>query len=94
MKFLKEQIGRKSLSGVVFTITEIPVPLIREIVAEILGGNLPATAANVVSLTRTEPARMSEIPPRRQRGRGEGDAIQGRSDEASQDHHRQRRQGG
>ena len=37
MKHLKEQIGRASLSGVVFSITEIPVPLIREIVAEILG---------------------------------------------------------
>jgi len=43
LKFLKETIGRKSLNGLVFTITEIPVPLIREIVAEILGGNLPAT---------------------------------------------------
>ena len=43
MKFLKEQIGRRNLNGLVFTITEIPVPLIREIVAEILGGNLPAT---------------------------------------------------
>ena len=41
LKFLKEQIGRRCLRGVVFTITEIPVPLIREIVAEILGGNLP-----------------------------------------------------
>ena len=58
LKFLKEQIGRKSLGGLVFTITEIPVPLIREIVAEILaGGSLPAAAApNVVPLTRTEPA--------------------------------------
>ena len=56
LKFLKEQIGRKSLGGLVFTITEIPVPLIREIVAEILGGSLPATAAsNVVPLTSPEP---------------------------------------
>lgn len=37
MKHLKEQIGRASLTGLVFSITEIPVPLIREIVAEILG---------------------------------------------------------
>jgi len=37
MKHLKEQLGRASLNGLVFTITEIPVPLIREIVAEILG---------------------------------------------------------
>lgn len=43
LKFLKLSLGRKSLCGLVFTITEIPVPLIREIVAEILGGNLPAT---------------------------------------------------
>ncbi len=43
LKFLKEQVGRTCLRGVVFTITEIPVPLIREIVAEILaGGDLPA----------------------------------------------------
>jgi hypothetical protein len=62
LKFLKEQIGRKSLSGVVFTITEIPVPLIREIVAEVLaGGVAPAAAANVVPLTRPEPA--PEVEP-------------------------------
>jgi hypothetical protein len=36
MKFLKEQIDRKNLSGVVFTITEIPVPLIRELIAEMM----------------------------------------------------------
>lgn len=43
LKFLKEQTGRKSLCGPVFTITEIPVPLIREIVAEILSGMQPVT---------------------------------------------------
>jgi len=37
IKHLKDQLGRASLTGVVFSITEIPVPLIREIVAEILG---------------------------------------------------------
>jgi hypothetical protein len=43
LKFLKEQLDRKSLNGLVFTITEIPVPLIREIVAEILAaGDLTA----------------------------------------------------
>ncbi len=47
MKFLKEQIGRRNLNGLVFTITEIPVPLIREIVAEILGGEIPATPLSV-----------------------------------------------
>lgn len=44
LKFLKQSLGRKSLCGLVFTITEIPVPLIREIVAEILGGELPSPA--------------------------------------------------
>jgi len=48
LKFLKETIGRKSLNGLVFTITEIPVPLIREIVAEILA------TGNVVPLTGSE----------------------------------------
>ena len=57
LKFLKQSIGRKTLNGLVFTITEIPVPLIREIVAEILaGGDGNATlAANIVPLTRSEP---------------------------------------
>jgi hypothetical protein len=57
LKFLKQSLGRKTLNGLVFTITEIPVPLIREIVAEILAGGdgigIPAT--NVVPLTRPEP---------------------------------------
>lgn len=59
LKFLKQTIGRKTLNGLVFTITEIPVPLIREIVAEILAGGTGTTvtepAANVVPLTRPEP---------------------------------------
>ena len=55
LKFLKETLGRKSLNGLVFTITEIPVPLIREIVTEILTeGNLTSTA-NVVPLKGPEP---------------------------------------
>jgi hypothetical protein len=57
LKFLKQSIGRKTLNGLVFTITEIPVPLIREIVAEILAGcdgNATPTA-NIVPLTRPEP---------------------------------------
>jgi hypothetical protein len=53
LKFLKDQIGRKSLKGLVFTITEIPVPLIREIVAEILAGSV-TPAANVASIARPE----------------------------------------
>ena len=55
LKFLKQSLGRKSLNGLVFTITEIPVPLIREIVAEILAEGV-TPAANVVPLTRTETA--------------------------------------
>ncbi len=58
LKFLKQSIGRKTLNGLVFTITEIPVPLIREIVAEILAnedGSNVVQAANVVPITRTEP---------------------------------------
>ena len=39
LKHLKEQLGRSNLIGLVFSITEIPVPLIREIVAEIIAGN-------------------------------------------------------
>ena len=56
LKFLKQSIGRKTLNGLVFTITEIPVPLIREIVAEILAeGSNANPATNVVPLTRPEP---------------------------------------
>ena len=56
LKFLKQSIGRKTLNGLVFTITEIPVPLIREIVAEILAEGSNATpAANIVPLTRPDP---------------------------------------
>jgi hypothetical protein len=54
LKFLKQSLGRKSLNGLVFTITEIPVPLIREIVAEILAGGV-TPAANIVPITRPEP---------------------------------------
>ena len=58
LKFLKQTIGRKTLNGLVFTITEIPVPLIREIVAEILAGgdsNHTTPSANIVPLTCPEP---------------------------------------
>jgi hypothetical protein len=57
LKFLKQSLGRKTLNGLVFTITEIPVPLIREIVAEILAGGdgIGIPAANIVPLTRPEP---------------------------------------
>jgi hypothetical protein len=55
LKFLKQTLGRKSLNGLVFTVTEIPVPLIREIVAEILAGGDGGTAPNVVPLKQPEP---------------------------------------
>ena len=55
MKFLKQSIGRKTLNGLVFTITEIPVPLIREIVAEMLGGGTPTVSNIVVPFTEPEP---------------------------------------
>ena len=58
LKFLKETLGRKSLNGLVFTITEIPVPLIREIVAEILAGDLPAAA----STPTPAPVSRPEVP--------------------------------
>jgi hypothetical protein len=60
LKFLKEQLGRNSLAGLVFTITEIPVPLIREVVAEILGGNLPATPLPVEE-TPVEPEPVTPL---------------------------------
>ena len=55
LKFLKQSLGRKSLNGLVFTITEIPVPIIREIVAEILAGGDGMGASNVVPLKAPEP---------------------------------------
>ena len=58
LKFLKQSLGRKTLNGLVFTITEIPVPLIREIVAEILASEDVSNvvqAANVVQLTPSQP---------------------------------------
>ncbi len=55
LKFLKQSLGRKSLNGLVFTITEIPIPLIREIVAEILAGGDGTGAANVVPLKAPTP---------------------------------------
>lgn len=55
MKHLKDQLGRSHLNGLVFTITEIPVPLIREIVAEILGNG----GATVQTLPEVRPV----LPP-------------------------------
>lgn len=57
MKHLKEQLGRSNLTGLVFSVTEIPVPLIREIVAEILAGG-----GNAVPMAETRPAPEPEEP--------------------------------
>ena len=56
LKFLKQTIGRRSLNGLVFTITEIPVPPNREIVAGILAAGNGTGGANVVPLTQSDPA--------------------------------------
>jgi hypothetical protein len=56
LKFLKETLGRKSLNGLVFTVTEIPVPLIREIVAEMLAERKITSTANVVPPKAPEPS--------------------------------------
>ena len=61
IKFLKDQIGRPGLNGTVFTITEIPVPLIREIVEAIMKGEpvLTGTAAAITAKpTEAKPERF------------------------------------
>ncbi len=63
MKFLKDRIGRPNLSGVVFTITEIPVPLIREIVAEVIGG-LAAEIESAAPAPEPDPAPAPERKPK------------------------------
>lgn len=55
MKFLKERIGRPGLNGTVFTITEIPVPLIREIVEAIMKGEEPASLTSTDTTTTAAP---------------------------------------
>ena len=58
IKFLKAQIGRQSLAGVVFTITEIPVPIIREIVEAIMRGEAvaaPTAASPAAPVPQPEP---------------------------------------
>ena len=55
IKFLKTSLGRSSLKGLVFTISEIPVHLIREIVAEMLGMPLDNIGAGVVPAASVQP---------------------------------------
>lgn len=62
MKFLKEQIGRPSLNGTVFTVTEIPVPLIREIVEAIMKGE--AMPTGLTGGTVTTPPQTDRQPER------------------------------
>lgn len=52
IKFLKEQIARPGLNGTVFTITEIPVPLIREIVEAIMKGKSVPNGATVTTTAK------------------------------------------
>lgn len=64
IKFLKAQIGRQSLAGVVFTITEIPVPLIREIVQAIMRGEpvIASPAAKPAApVSQPAPASSSKV---------------------------------
>ncbi len=62
IKFLKEQIGRENLVGTVFTITDIPVQLIREIVEAIMKGKPLNVAAPVVA--PVIPAKSASAPKR------------------------------
>jgi len=55
LKHLKEQIGRSNLTGLIFSITEIPVPLIREIIEQVLAGN-----AESMPLSETRPPAPAE----------------------------------
>lgn len=54
LKHMKEQLGRSNLIGLVFSITEIPVPLIREIVAEILEKELPDRISSSLPISEEE----------------------------------------
>ena len=53
LKHLKDTLGRSNLTGLVFSVTEIPVPLIREIVQQVLAGN-----SGEITLSETRP-----LPP-------------------------------
>lgn len=55
MKFLKSSLNRPTLNGTVFTITEMPVPLIREIVQELLEGRDPLSGVPLPEVRAREP---------------------------------------
>ena len=61
IKFLKAQIGRQSLAGVVFTITEIPVPIIREIVEAIMKGEPIAAPTAAAPVSQAEPEAPAKV---------------------------------
>ncbi|MGC9451668.1 MAG: hypothetical protein ACP5I4_09490 [Oceanipulchritudo sp.] len=72
IKHLKDKLNRDSLTGLVFSITEIPVPLIREIVAEILGqtganfpeirGAIPNPPTELTDIPNQEPEKEEPLP--------------------------------
>jgi hypothetical protein len=63
IKFLKTALGRSSLKGLVFTISEIPVHLIREIVAEMLSMPLDNIGAGVIPAASVQPINApAELP--------------------------------
>jgi hypothetical protein len=64
LKFLKQTLGRKTLNGLVFTITEIPVPLIREVVAEILAGGDGNVTPAATDADEPEPTPAETTPPK------------------------------
>ena len=55
LKFMKDKLGRSNLIGLVFSITEIPVPLIRDIVNEILAEQLPKHVDAIQMGAKEEP---------------------------------------
>lgn len=61
LKYMKELLGRSNLIGLVYSITEIPVPLIREIVAEILQEKLPEQVEQLEEL-QPEPEELAIEP--------------------------------
>lgn len=70
LKYLKEQVGMNSLNGVVFTITEIPIPIIREVVTKILAEleasappEVPAPAPPVPDPRPASPVRSNSARP-------------------------------
>lgn len=75
MKHLKEQLGRSSLSGLVFSITEIPVPLIKEIVREILAGEGTIPPVEEIRPAPPQQPEAANEPVRFEAFSGDEDAI-------------------